>query len=340
MTGTGTLLDPYIIYGVTDLQAMNNSLAAYYELANDIDASATSGWNSGKGFEPVGSGGGGNHYLVSASDVDTTVAWGVYPASPTSLWDKIDDGGDWSTEPFSDEDSTYIQTVAIGRFVVCHDQNNYIPPFSTINYIKGNIIVHKQAAINTGTTVKPGVYVDGIWYPHSTVHAHPGSSYAWYSLDAASWTTNPATSVAWTAADVLGTSATPFQGFGIDLTVLNTAWYRVSTLSFLISITIPAFTGHFDGKGFKISNLFMNRPYQDNIGLFGYISSVVTVANVELETCNITGRNYVGSLIGSVGSNVATSSVVIEDCHSSGTVSGDSAVGGLIGWDRSGPSGA
>lgn len=45
MTGTGTELDPYIIEDVDDLQDMNLDLTAYYELANDIDASLTATWN-------------------------------------------------------------------------------------------------------------------------------------------------------------------------------------------------------------------------------------------------------------------------------------------------------
>lgn len=39
---------------VTDLQAMKDDLAADYILGNDIDASVTSGWNEGAGFEPIG----------------------------------------------------------------------------------------------------------------------------------------------------------------------------------------------------------------------------------------------------------------------------------------------
>lgn len=53
MTGSGTELDPYIIYDITDLQNMQNDLDAYYELANDIDASVTSSWNGGAGFVPI-----------------------------------------------------------------------------------------------------------------------------------------------------------------------------------------------------------------------------------------------------------------------------------------------
>ena len=54
MTGTGTLLDPYIVGDVTDLQNIDNDRDAYYELGADIDASATAGWNGGKGFRPIG----------------------------------------------------------------------------------------------------------------------------------------------------------------------------------------------------------------------------------------------------------------------------------------------
>lgn len=42
MTGSGTAENPYMIYNVTDLQNMNLNLTAYYELANDIDASGYS----------------------------------------------------------------------------------------------------------------------------------------------------------------------------------------------------------------------------------------------------------------------------------------------------------
>ena len=54
--GSGTVTDPYIIATLAELQAMNNNLTVHYALANDIDASATSGWNSGAGFVPIGSG--------------------------------------------------------------------------------------------------------------------------------------------------------------------------------------------------------------------------------------------------------------------------------------------
>jgi hypothetical protein len=52
--GDGTAGNPYLIEDVLDLQNMSNNLTAYYVLKNDIDASATKGWNGGAGFNPVG----------------------------------------------------------------------------------------------------------------------------------------------------------------------------------------------------------------------------------------------------------------------------------------------
>ena len=153
MTGSGTLLDPYIIYDVNDLQAMEDHLDAYYELANDIDALATVGWNGGLGFDPVGK--------------------------------------DW------------------------------VP---------------------------------------------------------------------------------------------------------------PPFTGHFDGKNYTISGLFINRPATLYIGLFGWVGGSAEVKNVKLENADITGESYVGILAG-----VTEDDTTIANCHSSGSVTGTDTVvtyvGGLVGAD-------
>ncbi|MBP1908511.1 GLUG motif-containing protein [Methanolobus bombayensis] len=52
--GDGSETNPYQISNVYELQDMNQNLTANYVLINDIDASATSEWNDGAGFEPVG----------------------------------------------------------------------------------------------------------------------------------------------------------------------------------------------------------------------------------------------------------------------------------------------
>jgi hypothetical protein len=54
MSGDGTLASPFLVTTCDQLQAMEQALSCAYRLANDIDCSATSTWNAGEGFVPVG----------------------------------------------------------------------------------------------------------------------------------------------------------------------------------------------------------------------------------------------------------------------------------------------
>jgi hypothetical protein len=54
LSGSGTEGDPYEIGSATELQVMAEELDAHYELTGDIDASNTSDWNDGAGFQPIG----------------------------------------------------------------------------------------------------------------------------------------------------------------------------------------------------------------------------------------------------------------------------------------------
>ena len=53
MDGDGSEDDPYVITDVVELQAVNGDVTASYQLGTDIDASATAEWNDGAGFEPI-----------------------------------------------------------------------------------------------------------------------------------------------------------------------------------------------------------------------------------------------------------------------------------------------
>jgi len=72
MTGSGTAGDPYMIYDLDDLHAMRNDPSACYKLANDIDATATTGWNWNgsyyEGWVPIENFGGkfdGQYYKIT-----------------------------------------------------------------------------------------------------------------------------------------------------------------------------------------------------------------------------------------------------------------------------------
>jgi hypothetical protein len=87
------------------------------------------------------------------------------------------------------------------------------------------------------------------------------------------------------------------------------------------------FTGSFDGRGFTITGLYINRPTTNNVGLFGAIGTTGELKNIGLITANITGNDNVGRLVGeNIGCTVNNSSAT-------GNLKGKNAVGGLIGWN-------
>lgn len=86
----------------------------------------------------------------------------------------------------------------------------------------------------------------------------------------------------------------------------------------------PQFKGTLDGKGYKITGLYINRPSTDFIGLFGGTHLTSIIKNVGLENIDITGSEWMGVL---VGDNSAT----ISNSYATGSVSGFLCVGGLIG---------
>jgi len=74
---------------------------------------------------------------------------------------------------------------------------------------------------------------------------------------------------------------------------------------------VNPFTGSFDGKGYTINNLYINRPDENGVGLFGDARDA-NIKNVKLSNANITGDECVGALAG------FTRRVSITNCSMSG----------------------
>ncbi len=89
------------------------------------------------------------------------------------------------------------------------------------------------------------------------------------------------------------------------------------------------FRGNYFGQNFVIDGLYINRPLEDNIGLFGYIA-YSNLENIRLSNANITGRNYVGGLAGKAGGSSATDYRILN-CIVKGTVVGEEYVAGVVG---------
>jgi len=96
------------------------------------------------------------------------------------------------------------------------------------------------------------------------------------------------------------------------------------------------FQGTYDGNDYAISNLFINRPLEDNLGLFG-VTSGADLIDIELLDVSVSGNNFVGALAGTfLSSSINEFDWVRVTTFSSGTVSGNNQVGGLIGYSDNG----
>ena len=120
-----------------------------------------------------------------------------------------------------------------------------------------------------------------------------------------------------------------------------------------IGISDDQFTGTFDGQGYEIEDLFINRPAEDYVALFGEMGEDGVAKDIGVVNVTVIGNDYVGSLVGHsegtvsnsystgmvtgeehVGSLVGHNGGMVNNSYSSGSVTGDSRAGGLVGWNQ------
>jgi hypothetical protein len=86
-----------------------------------------------------------------------------------------------------------------------------------------------------------------------------------------------------------------------------------------------AFAASFDGQGYDIRDLFIDRPGEIQVGLFYGLSAGSIIQNVGLANVRVNGGSHAGPL---VGRNHGT----VSNCYSTGTVTGMGwSAGGLMG---------
>jgi len=119
-----------------------------------------------------------------------------------------------------------------------------------------------------------------------------------------------------------------------------------------IGTRIRPFTGSFDGQGYEIEDLFINRD-DSYVGLFGYVDKDGVVKNIGVVNATVTGDYNVGGLVGwnlgtvsssnytgdvtgkdKVGGLVGWNGGTVSDSYSTGNVKGDKYVGGLVGYNH------
>ncbi len=110
-----------------------------------------------------------------------------------------------------------------------------------------------------------------------------------------------------------------------------------------IGTSSAPFTGVYNGQGYVLSNVYIARPDEENVGFFGYIgtgNNAATLKNIHIELASeivitdeddaliggITGKEKVGGLVG-----YANNAIITNCSVANGFVIARTAVGGLIG---------
>ena len=92
--------------------------------------------------------------------------------------------------------------------------------------------------------------------------------------------------------------------------------------------TMQQFSGHIDGNGYEITDLYINRAGSNSVGMIGYLSSG-SVENIGFRNNQsgdaVVGMNNVGIVVGTALNST------IDSCFVTGDVSGANNVGGLVG---------
>ncbi|ELZ15375.1 GLUG motif-containing protein [Natrinema limicola] len=91
------------------------------------------------------------------------------------------------------------------------------------------------------------------------------------------------------------------------------------------------FTGAFNGNGYEICGITINRSNEDYVGVFGVIDGVLE--NVFVTHVDITGLGEVGALVGATGVGNMDGAEGIG-AHARGSVTGQYSVGGLVGYNH------
>ena len=99
------------------------------------------------------------------------------------------------------------------------------------------------------------------------------------------------------------------------------------------SVQASRYQGDFNGNGYTINNLFINRGNGSDVGLFGGTHYNSRIESLGVTNANVRGQNYVGILVGALYGEIVA-------CYTTGAVTGTGTgqspnlghVAGIAGW--------
>ena len=264
----------------------------------------------------------------SSSDGSFIIQWGSVPFS--SLYNIL-----WSTNN-SAPDSAWLSIAGLTGL------------FKDFNLLKGNFTynykVQACATIDNCSNWSQVIAVNVLYTPNTVdrdgnglieIYTIEDLNNIRYNLAGSSWKTSQ-TDTVW---HTIGCPLTGCRGYELkaNLDFISTKWASNCTGSCVtdgwapIGTNLAPFTATFEGKGFEIRNLYINKPTQDYVGLFGYVSGTSMLINsVGVVNTYVKGYNYTGGLVGIQSGGTITNS------YASGSVSGNNYTGGLVGIQSGG----
>jgi hypothetical protein len=144
----------------------------------------------------------------------------------------------------------------------------------------------------------------------------------------------------------LDSTTTGYAELASETANQGTGWQPIGTSD-------DQFIGSFNGQGYEIRDLFINRPDENYVGLFSEVGQEGVTKDIGVVNVTVTGNDYVGGLVGHsdgtvsnsysagnvtgeehVGSLVGHNGGIVNNSYSSGSVTGEERVGGLVGWNQ------
>jgi hypothetical protein len=369
--GSGTPEDPYQISNVIELQNIKLDISAHYILINNIDASATSTWNGGAGFEPIGTrypnwfegSLDGNGYKITDLYINRPSGFyiGMFGVIRNSEIKNLD------LEDFYVDGLYMVGSIVGANFMSsvsnCHASSNLIGYRYAGNLVGGNLRgtisnSHSTGSV-TGTSGSSHVYAGGL------VGLNEGSIFDSYSTASVSGTRylggltgqNRVSSYISNSHATGNVNGDHYIGGFVGHTYTGTIWDSYATGTATGSTYVGGFVGYQSGGSILNSHAtgsVSGGKYIGGFSGYNYRSSI----SYSFATGSVSGLNTcIGGLVGknayyaSISNSYSTGNVVgeghtvgglaglndnwISNSYSTGTVTCENEwVGGLIGYNE------
>jgi hypothetical protein len=120
-------------------------------------------------------------------------------------------------------------------------------------------------------------------------------------------------------------SATPgYEELASETANQGKGWQPIGTFLPWAETTFTGFEGTFDGQRYEIHDLFIDRPDELGVGLFGEVGQEGVIKDIGVVNATVTGNVFAGTLVG-------WNHGAVRDSYSTGNMTGDDFVGGLVG---------